>query len=227
MYLRKDLLCHAVSVSSTVVLALSLFAIDGVLAEDSEPRGQPPAMVSARLGEGELLTIQRVVIVPEQRTEIQKVTVTEFRTEIVGGKAVARPVTIEKGVPVVTTTFAEVVQEFEVTKEAYQIRDLAGKRLETRLSGKRWPRRSLCFLFRAKGARPVLCGVLQTGNSGGVSRRALGKSFPRRAAACGRRSETASPRNQATSRGSAAPQVSTTTAAAAGIMLAFVRWRAL
>ena len=87
-------------------------------------------MVVAKLAEGGAIATRRIVLVPEQKTEVQKVTVTEFRTEIVGGKAVARPVTSEKEVPVVTTTFAEQVVEMSVAKDTYIVRDIEDKKIE-------------------------------------------------------------------------------------------------
>jgi hypothetical protein len=116
--------------SISVALLSTIVVCATARSEDPLPKRQAPSMVVAKLAEGGGLAIRRVVFVAVNKTEVQKITVTELRTEIVGGRAVAKPVAIEKEVPVVTTSYEEQVRESRLATDAFFVRDLDGKKLD-------------------------------------------------------------------------------------------------
>lgn len=99
-------------------------------ADEARQKGPAPNMARARLAElGEIAILQTEQI-PEQYTVAEKVTITELRTEIIGGRAVAKPVEVVKEVPVVRTRLVERNSERSFSKEAFHVLDVAGKKVE-------------------------------------------------------------------------------------------------
>lgn len=128
--MTSKLLRQTLSIA-TAFLSLALVPFPAT-ADDAppSPKGPPPKMATAKLTESGELVILHTAQVAEQITETEKVTVTELRTEIIGGRQVAKPVETIREVPVVRTQFAEKELENRAAKDAFHVLDLDGKSIE-------------------------------------------------------------------------------------------------
>lgn len=113
----------------TFLLLLPVFSL-AALAEDASSKALAPKMASAKIAESGELTILHTELVPEQFTETRKVTVTEFRTEIVGGRQVAKPVEVVREVSVASTRYLAKEIEIRIAKENFHVLGLEGQAIE-------------------------------------------------------------------------------------------------
>lgn len=150
-------------------LAIGVFAISicgGLVAraDDAPTKGPAPAMAKARLADSGELVILHTDVVPEQVAETKKVVVTEFRTEIVGGRSVARAVEVPREIVVNTTKYTEKEVEKKIAKDAFHVRDIDGKELSSDALAKSLTKeKPVLFIYGKKPLDPFYADFFKPG----------------------------------------------------------------
>lgn len=133
-------------------------------ADEAPLKGPAPSMARAKLAESGELTLVHADMVPEQFTETQKVTVTEFRTEIIGGRSVAKPAEVVKEVMVVKTRFVEKELSKQVAKDKFHVIDVEGQRIEGDVLAKSLAsEKPVLFTYNKKALDPFYAAFFKPG----------------------------------------------------------------